>query len=293
MRTRTEPRPRPSRARALPASRSGFRRTRRDPRSRANTAMQRIPLPHCSARDPSALKIANAEVVAGIGGAHRDQDLIAPDSLTAVGETARSAPTSGRDDRVDIGHHEVVADAVHLGEGQAHSPKVTGAIRAGEARGTGLIRPSDLPPLGDISPAKLKGLQGMRTGGSGSPANASSGQTRISAPPEKRPGLQTSVPSPDRSLPAHFAMLQAVCRRSAADADRCLESDRSRHRLRLPVPRRRLFGEACRSCHPAVRASSVHLLPHRTLRRQAPSPKRIPGMHEGRRHSTRVSQSAS
>ena len=28
------------------------------PRSRANTAMQRIPLPHCPALEPSALKIA-------------------------------------------------------------------------------------------------------------------------------------------------------------------------------------------------------------------------------------------
>ena len=70
----------------------------------------------------------HAEVVAGIGGRHRHQDLIAPDSLAAVGEAADlPGIRQGRPHRVR--HDEVIADAVHLGKAQAHVREGTNAKR--------------------------------------------------------------------------------------------------------------------------------------------------------------------
>ena len=81
--------------------------------------MQRIPLPHCSGAGPVRVEDHDAEVATRVARANRHQDLIASDPLAPIGETPDLlCAWQGRSGRVC--HDEVVADAMHLREAQAH-----------------------------------------------------------------------------------------------------------------------------------------------------------------------------
>src|SRR6185503_20735906 len=66
------------------------------------------------------VEIAVARVGAVRALAHHEQQLVEPDAATPVGPTPDQVAVGGRPTRRPFDDHEVVAEAIHLGEGELH-----------------------------------------------------------------------------------------------------------------------------------------------------------------------------